>query len=143
MNQSLFEYIAELEHAEITCPTCHGQGTIDHTLAPSVGRYHPETSQQAARAPSNRLEFGTQRHKVMRLLQTDGDQTAAEIADRLGMSRNQIATRLKECRTLEWVSYVTDNTGQPKTRKTSSESEGRVQTLTTAGRQKLAELNGS
>jgi hypothetical protein len=143
MNQSLFEYIAELEHAEITCPTCHGQGTIDRTLAPSVGRYHPETSQQAARAPSNRLKFGSQRHTVLLLLQTYGDQTAAEIADRIGMSRNQIATRLGECRKLEWVSYVIDNTGHPKTRKTSSDSEGCVQTLTTAGRQKLAELNGS
>jgi hypothetical protein len=140
MTSSLFDHIAELEHAEITCPTCHGQGTIDHTLQPSVGRYHPETSQQAARAPSNRIKFGSQRHTVMQLLQTYGDQTAAEIADRIGMSRNQVATRLGECRKLEWVSYVIDITGHPKTRQTSSDSEGRVQTLTTAGRQKLAEL---
>jgi len=140
MTSSLFDHIAELEHAEITCPTCQGQGTIDHTLKASVGRYHPETSQQAARAPSNRIKQGSQRHTVLQLLQTYGDQTAAEIADRIGMSRNQVATRLGECRTLEWVSYVIDITGHPMTRQTSTDSEGRVQTLTTAGRQKLAEL---
>jgi hypothetical protein len=141
MNPSLFDHIAELEQAEITCPTCNGHGTIDHRLKPSVGRYHPETSQQAARVLSNRIKFGSQRHTVMKILQTYGEQTAAEIADRIGMSRNQVATRLGECRKLEWVTYVIDTNGNPKTRQTSSDSEGRVQTLTTAGRMKLAELS--
>lgn len=140
MTPSLFDQIIELEHAEITCPTCHGHGTIDRTLAPSVGRDHPETSQRAARVPSNRMKFGSQRHSIMLVLKTYGDQTAAEIADRIGVSRNQVATRLGECRTLEWVSYVVDATGQTVTRQTSSDAEGRVQTLTTAGRQKLADL---
>lgn len=140
MIPSLFDHIAELERAEITCPTCHGQGTVDHTLTPSVGRHHPETSQRAARAPANRIRFGSQRHSVLLLLRNYGDQTAAEIAERMGMSRNQVATRLGECRKLEWVAYVTDETGKPVTRQTSKNDEGRVQTLTVKGHRKLDEL---
>lgn len=117
-----------------TCPTCRGSGVVSNDLALAagkVGRHHPETSRRAARSASNRLTFGTQRWRVTEAL-LERAKTAAEIADDLGMSRNQVATRLQELREAGLTQYVVVN-GERVTRQTSNGSTGLVQQLTPYG----------
>lgn len=99
----------------------------------AVGADHPETSQAAARSTPNRLRFKSQRANVLVALLDHGPATAADIADRLGISRNQIATRLGELRTIGWVDYARDSWGKVITAPTSSDAEGMVQEITLAG----------
>lgn len=100
----------------------------------SVGWSHPETSRAAAKSPANRVRFGSQRYLILDLLAGGGPMTAADIAERLGASRNQTATRLGECRDAGWVDYARDSWGRVITAPTSADSEGMVQEITQAGR---------
>ena len=109
----------------------------------AVGADHPETSRAAARSASNRLRFGTQRHALLRLLSDHRRSTAAALADALGMSRNQVATRLGECREAGWVTYSRDESGAVLTAPTSSDSEGAVQEITLVGICELARVDGT
>lgn len=99
----------------------------------AVGHNHPETSRAAARSAANRVRFGSQRYRILELLTITGPMTAAQIADRLGTSRNQTATRLGECRDAGWVDYARDSWGQVITAPTSADAEGMVQEITEAG----------
>lgn len=99
----------------------------------AVGATHPSTSKDAARSASNRVRFNTQRYQVLECLSNHGPTTAAQIADRLGMARNQVATRLGECREAGHVAYVLTSSGAVLTARTSADSEGMVQEITTAG----------
>jgi len=99
----------------------------------AVGIDHPETSRAAARSAPNRLRFKSQRANVLAVLLDHGPATAADIADRLGISRNQIATRLGELREVGWVDYARDSWGKVITAPTSSDSEGMVQEITLTG----------
>lgn len=127
----------------VPCPTCHGCGTVSpaEALGYAPGRVsaaHPETSQKAARRVSNRVRFGTQRHRCMDAL-ADGALTAAEVADRIGLSRNQTATRLGELREAGFVAYLVMN-GARVTRPTGPNDEGLLHRLTTAGREALEDI---
>lgn len=99
----------------------------------AVGVHHPETSRAAARSTANRVRFGSQRYRILDLLLGGGPMTAAQIAERLGMSRNQAATRLGECRDAGWVDYARDSWGRVITAPTSADAEGMVQEITQAG----------
>ena len=99
----------------------------------AVGTDHPETSRAAARSAPNRLRFESQRANVLAALLDHGPATAAATADRLGISRNQIATRLGELRAIGWVDYARDSRGAVLIAPTSSDSEGMVQEITLAG----------
>jgi hypothetical protein len=132
--RSLFDV---METATVTCPTCQGNGVVDKSVIPAVGKDHPATSHAAAKSPSNRVKFGSQRYRAMRLLSLHGPMTAAQIADQLGISRNQVATRLGECRELGWVVYLKDESGQRVVRKTSADSLGLVQKITSSGLSKI------
>lgn len=108
----------------------------------AVGTDHPETSQGAARAVPNRLRFKGQRANVLAVLLEHGPSTAADVADRLGISRNQIATRLGELRAIGWVDYARDSWGKVITAPTSSDSDGMVQEITLAGEVALKTARG-
>lgn len=128
------------------CPMCGGSGTLDlFALANyisdkpgAVGHNHPDTSTKAARQPSNRPRFGSQRWHALRLLADHGPMTAAEVATHLGISRNQAATRLGECRQIGLAAWARDTTNTIITRPTGPNDQGRVQRITDAG---LAALN--
>jgi hypothetical protein len=122
----------------ICCPTCHGQGTVVADLSGKVGADHPSTS-RAVRTPSNRIRWGSQRQVVLSHLASRGPSTAAEVAETLGRSRNQTATRLQECRELGHVVYLLDEDSRPISRATSEDGEGLVQQITDAGRKALTE----
>lgn len=107
-----------------------------------------ETSRDAARAkPPTELRFKDARFEVLRALSMV-DMTAAQVTDvvakRTGraVSRNQIATRLNECRAAGWVEYVTVD-GNKVRRPTSFGPDskpvayGYVQRLTSLGRKVL------
>jgi DNA-binding MarR family transcriptional regulator len=79
------------------------------------------------------LRFNSQRFRVLEVLAAHGPSTAARIADRLGMSRNQVATRLGECRAVGWVDYARNAAGAVITEPTSEDSDGMVQEITSAG----------
>ena len=98
-----------------------------------VGHDHPETSHAAARSAPNRLKFNSQRFRILEVLAAHGPATAAQVADRLGMSRNQTATRLGECRDAGWVDYARNSSGKVITAPTSSDGEGMVQEVTNDG----------
>lgn len=128
------------------CPTCAGHGTVTEEQLRGliegrpgkVGRSHPETSQRAARRPSNRIRFGTQRWQVLETLRHDGRQTAAEIAAEVGLSRNQTASRLHELREVGFVRCARDSDGQLLLRATGPKDWGQVQEITEAGRRAIA-----
>ena len=109
-----------------------------------------ETSRDAARAkPPIELRFRDARFEVLRALSLT-DMTAAQVTDVVAkytlrhVSRNQIATRLNECRAAGWVDYVTVE-GQRVRRPTSFSPTGEpvaygyVQRLTPLGRAVLRE----
>jgi hypothetical protein len=127
----------------VPCPHCNGTGIVSAGSllgGPGrVGSHHPGTAQHAARQPSNVIRFGTQRWRVLDDLDRLGDSTCAETAARVGLSRNQCATRLLELRDVEMVAYVHDpDTGEIVTRKTGPNDEGMVQAITAAGRAIIA-----
>jgi DNA-binding transcriptional ArsR family regulator len=130
-----------MDSVTLLCPSCKGSGYVsEKAIGNSSGKVsskHPSTSKKAASSPTNILRNGTQRYKVIFNLANYGPQTAASIADRLGVSRNQIATRLQECREAGLVEYVIQD-DKYVTDKTSSDSEGRVQQVTWAGLRALA-----
>ena len=121
------------------CPHCSGSGMIETVVGAKTGADHPETSHRAGRSNTNRIRFGTQRYRVLSVLEAQGSLTAAEIAREIGLSRNQTATRILECREAGLVEYVRSSTGDYETRKTSADSDGRVQTLTELGSRMLTE----
>lgn len=115
----------------------------DEERSGKVGRDHPATSKDAAvRA---RPGFATERALVLDYIASKGDDgaTAAEVADALGRSRNQIATRCGELRETGWVEYLIarDENGRPvfaqngkpilvsRTTSISSSTRGLVQRL--------------
>lgn len=104
-----------------------------------TGANHPATSKRAGRHPGNVVRFMSQRHVALAALSNHGPQTAAELAERLGTSRNQAATRLLELRRAGMVAYradVDDPTGYAL-RKTGEHAQGRVQYITDLGRAAL------
>lgn len=124
----------------VQCPTCGGRGSVLRTLLGKVGRNHPETSRRTAKSPINRIKWGTQRHNTLLALAEYGPMTAAEVADCIGVARNQTATRLQECRESGWVAYSVDHAGNRIERKTSEDAWGLVQEITEAGRVALGNL---
>jgi len=122
------------------CPTCSGTGQLTNgqykdligNYPGAVGSNHPETSRRAASRPSNTLRFNTQRYKVLAVL-SSGHATAAEVAERVALSRNQTATRLGECRQTGLVEWMRDDTGNFVTRPTGPTDDGRVQRITALG----------
>lgn len=69
----------------------------------ATGHGHPDTSRRAA--VLGQVRFGTQKARLLSLIAGAGGDgmTAAEAAKRLGLSRNQTATRLGELREDGWV----------------------------------------
>lgn len=140
---TIFSVSADRTHE---CPTCNGSGVMfdaDYRRMiedrpGAVGANHPETSQRAARRPSNVVRFGTQRWRVLEALAA-GPMTAAELAARVGLSRNQTATRLGECRDANLVAYLRDDKGEFVLRPTGPRDLGIVQEITLTG---LAALRG-
>lgn len=108
--------------------------------AGQVGSDHPVTSHKAATIPLPR--FGTQRHHALRALAHYGPSTAAEVAHRIGVSRNQTATRLGELRKGGLVAYLRDpESGERIERETGPSGDtGLVQTITEEGRRVLLQL---
>lgn len=107
-----------------------GTGSIAAVFAAAgqVGRDHPATSKQAARS----MRFGSQRHTVLGVV-IGTPSTAAEVADRLGLSRNQVATRLGELRQAGYVTWATDDHGRIVERATGPSDTGRVHRATLLG----------
>jgi hypothetical protein len=136
---SIFDLKPDVDPNHV-CPTCSGTGQLTNAqykdlignYSGAVGANHPETSRRAARRPSNTVRFGTQRYKALTVL-LSGPKTAAEVADRLDISRNQTATRLGECRDRHLVEYVRDDEGNFVTRPTGPTDEGIVQRITALG----------
>ena len=91
-----------------------------------VGRDHPATSRRAASIP----KFGSQRFRVLSVLVAAGvtGATAAEIADRVRLSRNQAAARLMELREANLASRLAAE------RKTGPSTTGRVHVASSLGR---------
>lgn len=106
-------------------------GKLDHQNG-KVGRDHPGTSKRAATAP----RFGSQRWTVLDMVAESDTvgRTAAEIADVLEMSRNQVATRLMELREAGCVARRRNDRGEVVERRTSSTATGAVHVVTDEGR---------
>ena len=130
------------------CPECGGTGTVPFvsptTPTPgAVGRKHPGTSRAVAFNPFTIPQFGKQRHRCMLVLRPvypDG-LTAAEIAERVSIVRNQTATRLQELRDGGFVEYLTDDDGRIVERPTGPHADGQVQRLTRKGMTTLVEMD--
>ena len=112
--------------------------TVEH-FAPSapgtertapVSRAHPDTAKQAARRIAPRA--GAETRLILERLIQRGSMTAAEVAQWLGIARNQAAARLWELRKGGWVEWEADTDGVPVTRATDEAGryEGRVQRAT-------------
>lgn len=114
------------------CPTC-GRPVGDMEAPGKVGRKHPETSHTAATLPG----FGTQRWRVLFALGDRHNATAAELADRCNLSRNQCATRLMELREGGYARYLYDDDGEPMRRATGLNTSGRVHIISALGRRVL------
>lgn len=123
---------------DITCPTCHGSGTVSaarwkemmerHGL---TGRGHSATSRTAGTTPRK----GTQRYAVLEVLMRRTNATAYEVARDLGKSPNQIATRLGELHDDTFVEYDRDHeTRSIIERETTPGNSGMVHKVTAAGR---------
>lgn len=131
--------------SRVPCPTCCGSGIVraGEALAYMPGMVsdsHPETSKKAARAPSNVVRFGTQRHRALEALR-EGPMTAAQVADKIKVSRNQTATRLLELHRGGLVKYLLVD-GKRLTRSTGQNDEGLVHELTLAGHFALTGAEG-
>lgn len=120
--------------------------------------HSPETSHRAAREPNHRIKWGEDRCRVLSMManSTPAGQgwTAAELADRWNFvegvraeagvphlryaTRNQIAARLLELRTMSLVIYSADEKGRIEVRATGPGATGRVQLITPAGREAVA-----
>lgn len=142
---NLFSHPARPALKRVQCPTCCGSGQVLEAealahMSGMVGKDHPETSKKAAKSPSNVLRFGTQRHRALQVLDT-GSLTAAEVAARIGVSRNQTATRLLELHRAGLVRYLLAD-GQRVTRPTGPSDEGLVHEITAAGRAALGRVSG-
>lgn len=138
MQETLFTVPPDPTPVVAVCPTCHGCGSVTLDMTGKVGDNHPSTSRKARTAP-NRLRWGTQRYQALAYLARFGPSTAAEVADSMGVSRNQCATRLLECREAGWVTYLRDESGVPVEDRTSEDASGLVQQITDAGRAVIAE----
>lgn len=110
------------------------------TTPGKVGRDHPATATDAA--TRGRFRFGTQRHQVLAAL-TRGDATAHTVAQRVGLTPNQCATRLLELREAGLVDFVRDDTGQVVTAPTTGGFRGQVQCITAEGRGVLWQLQAA
>lgn len=91
----------------------------------------PSTSRRA----SENITHGSQRWAVLRHLSMERNATAAEIADVLGKSRNQTATRLGELHDAQLVEYVPSPTSPDGllSRPTGPSDRGLVHRITVAG----------
>lgn len=109
-------------------------------VAGRVGRSHPGTSAAAAADREYRVVWGNDRANCLLYLHARGPQTCAVVADHFGISRNQTATRMKELRKMQLVTYLLDADGRPVKRATGPRSSGEVQRLTDAGRLRAWQL---
>ena len=86
------------------------------------------------------VEFGGQRHRVLQAVARAGSATSDAVAQRLGLSPNQVATRLLELRTGGYLVRQRDDDGEYVTRPTSSGRRGIVHVLTPVGVRLLRDL---
>jgi hypothetical protein len=85
------------------------------------------------------LASGSVRYKPGTSEQLAYGMTAAEVAAAVGLSRNQTATRLGECREVGFVEWARGEDGRVEERETNASGDtGRVQRLTRLGRDALA-----
>lgn len=122
---------------DTACPTCH-RPFADLTGPGQVGNNHPSTSRNAAVT----VQAGTQRWQLLTELADRADATVAEIADDIGMSRNQLATRMLELHQAGLAELVYDDDGNPCERATSARANGRVHRASAHGRYVLAAISG-
>lgn len=136
------------------CPTCAGSGIapasatgnvpgqLDIFDAPGRLQANPHTTSARAAGKDRPIpRFGTQRHEALLALDQHGAQTAAEVAGRIGVSRNQTATRLGELREGGLIAYCRDiETGAIATRATGPDDEGNLQIITAKGREALIRI---
>lgn len=133
------------EPLKVPCPTCCGSGAVLSSEALAhmpgmVSKSHPETSRRAAKAPSNAVRFGTQRHKALAAVAMR-PMTAAEVAAHINLSRNQTATRLLELHRAGLVKYLVED-GERVTRSTGHNDQGLVHEVTLSGRYALTNAGG-
>lgn len=131
-NVSLFD-VVEPEVVPDVCPTCRRPFLSDEG---QVGRHHPETSRDAARRPGKRSE-GV---RVLRWLRAYGPANAGVVAEALGRSPNQIATRLLELRRAGLAERLRGEDGEWVTALTPTGSSGIVHVVTEAATVYLDEL---
>ena len=96
-----------------------------------VGRTHPGTSRRAAMVP----RFGTQRWTMLEHIVAAGPDgmTAAEIAERINVTRNQVGSRLLELRECALVMRLRDGGSEYVTRDTGTGCTGIVHVATGLG----------
>lgn len=86
-----------------------------------VGNRHPGTAHRAARTPLAAPRFGTQRWECLRYIALR-PHTCAEVAARVGKSRNQTAARLLELRESGLIAPLLHDDGTVATRTTTEQT---------------------
>jgi DNA-binding transcriptional ArsR family regulator len=96
-----------------------------------VGALHPRTARRAAMVP----RFGTQRWTILEQIVRSGPDglTAAEIAERIEVTRNQVGSRLLELRECALVMRLRDTASEYVTRDTGTGCTGIVHVATGLG----------
>lgn len=99
-----------------------------------VGAEHPVTAIEASHLVAPRA--ASQRARVLDLLYDRGldGATAAEAAEHVGTSRNQVAARLLELREGGWARYLPGVGDEPAVRSTGGRFTGAIHVLTPNGR---------
>lgn len=130
---SLFDAEPDTPPSPEVCPCCKRPFLTD---TGKVARDATGTSRAAARMPGKR----SQAVRLLRLLAEQGPSNVGSAAEVMGVSPNQLATRMLELREAGLAVRQTDSLGQRVVAPTPSGGSGEVHEVTPAGRLYLSRL---